>query len=202
MSIAATNYALTVAREVPHGTHGVLFALAARAGASTATTFTGKWLQDALGMSQDSVQRHLTVLRRAGVIAVDVRPGRASVVRFPLAAVIHTPRESAVGAAARPTAESRYRYRESAVGGTAKSRHVSGSVSGTKSATACAACGHHVITADGICSQCLHDPRDAKLEARLERERVARDGPPPDDGVNVTDNRNAFTDLARIRGAR
>ena len=70
MSIAATDYALRVARDVPHAAQPVLFALAARAGARTATTYTGGWLIDALNLTKNRVNVHVQTLDRIGVIAV------------------------------------------------------------------------------------------------------------------------------------
>jgi len=160
MSIAATDYALRVARDVPHAAQPVLFALAARANSRTAVTFSGGWLCETLHLHEDRVRAHVQTLTRLGVIAVDQRPGKASVIRFPLAGFIHTPRESDRGHAQAPPADSQGPPRGFTGGPPANPRGVSGSISGSISAPGCPSCGHHITTAEGVCPKCLYEPGD------------------------------------------
>lgn len=94
MSVAASRYAIDTLRADRElrprewGARAVLLAVAAAADRSTHETYTGGWLGDVVGMSPRNVARNLHRLTELGYIAVTERPGRASVVRFPLGAAI------------------------------------------------------------------------------------------------------------------
>lgn len=91
MSIKASTYAVELLErdaELPQGARTVLLCLAARANATTHVTFTGGWLCKAARMTDRNVHRNVHRLVESGYIAVTVRKGLASVVRFPFAAAL------------------------------------------------------------------------------------------------------------------
>ena len=87
MSVAATRYALDVLRHdptLPGGARNILLATAGAASSRTAETYTGEWLEAVCGLCRSSVWRNFLPLVERGYVALDHRPGRASVVRFPI----------------------------------------------------------------------------------------------------------------------
>jgi len=101
VSIAASKYALTVLEadaELGQGARAVLLALSIRANVNTHDTFTGGWLCRAAGMNERNVRRNVHRLAELGLIAVNRRDGKSSVIRFPLgAALTIAPRASGAG---------------------------------------------------------------------------------------------------------
>lgn len=105
MSWQATQYARDVLEhntELKLGARLVLMLCAERANRDRAETYTGGWLVSATAMHPSSVRRSLYELEGTGLIALQARPGKSTVVRFPLAGVmLSTPRadERAVASA-------------------------------------------------------------------------------------------------------
>jgi len=67
-----------------------------------------------LGIHEDTVYRSARACTKAGIWAAEVPRGKATRYRFPLAAVIHTPRASAGGELSTPPAPARLTPRASA----------------------------------------------------------------------------------------
>jgi len=95
VSIRASNYARDV---LEHDTsldtraRLVLMLLAERCNGQTNVTYTGTWLYAATGSPyRSTMRRALDQLVAAGLITVEHRPGKASRIRFPLAATLSTP---------------------------------------------------------------------------------------------------------------
>lgn len=94
MSIRASSYAREICETTPElklGARCVLMLAAERANTQTAITYTGGWLVRATGLHRSSVRRCLYELTAAGVVALEWRAGKASLIRFPIAAPLSTP---------------------------------------------------------------------------------------------------------------
>lgn len=102
MSYQASTYARELCQREPRlGTTArlVLMLVAARANVQTHETYTGRWLVDAAGAHFVTVRRALAELVDVGAIAIEHRPGRSSVIRFPIAGRLSTPRALTRGVA-------------------------------------------------------------------------------------------------------
>ena len=100
MSWQAAQYARSVLEqnaELRLGARLVLMLCAERANRDRGETYAGGWLADATAMHPSSVRRSLYELESAGVVALRSSPGKATVVRFPLAGAISTPRADGRG---------------------------------------------------------------------------------------------------------
>lgn len=100
MSIRASEYArATLETDPPIGTTPrlVLMLLAERANSRTGQTYTGGWLVNAAGVHPGNVRRALRELETHGLITVRHRPGKASVVGFPVVGMLSTPRAETRG---------------------------------------------------------------------------------------------------------
>lgn len=87
MSHRASSYALKVCRDDPNLTSGeraVLYAVAAAANVRTSRTFTGDWLCEATGLTSSQLWRVFKVLTARGYVSLEHRPGKSSVVGFPV----------------------------------------------------------------------------------------------------------------------
>lgn len=87
MSHRCSCYALDVLeqdRTLPSGARTVLLLVAARANLKTSATYTGEWLQHASGLTRSQVWRVFKLLTARGYIALQHRPGKSSVVGFPV----------------------------------------------------------------------------------------------------------------------
>lgn len=94
MSIRASSYARELLEhnaELTRSARLVLMLCAERANTQTAQTYTGGWLERAAKLHRSSVRRALYELAAAGAVALDYRPGKATVIRFPIAAALSTP---------------------------------------------------------------------------------------------------------------
>lgn len=94
MSIRASAYARSICETTPElklGARCVLMLAAERANTQTAITYTGGWLVRATGLHRSSVRRCLYELVALGVVALEWRAGKASLIRFPIASALSTP---------------------------------------------------------------------------------------------------------------
>ena len=91
MSIAATMYAVEYLendRTLSPSARAILLAAAVRANVKTAETYTGAWLCRVANVNDRNVRYHLHALRDAGAIKLSERPGKASVIGFPVGGVL------------------------------------------------------------------------------------------------------------------
>jgi hypothetical protein len=70
---------------LPSGARKVFMAMSIRANVRTSATMTGEWLCRATGLVPANVTRALNVLVDRGYIVLRHRPGKASIVTFPIA---------------------------------------------------------------------------------------------------------------------
>lgn len=62
----------------------MLLLVAARANVKTSSTYTGEWLERSAGLTRSQMWRVLKQLTERGYISLQHRPGKASVVGFPV----------------------------------------------------------------------------------------------------------------------
>jgi hypothetical protein len=82
----------------------VLMLLAERADRTSGTSWGGRWLQTAAGLTEGALRRCIHRLGAAGIVTVDSNPPRALAVRFPVAASLSTTRAPQPGSETRQPA--------------------------------------------------------------------------------------------------
>lgn len=91
MSHRTAKYAIELLEQdatLPSGARKVFMATSIRANIRTSATMTGEWLCRATGMDRGNVWRALGELVDRGYIVLRHRPGKASIVTFPIAGYV------------------------------------------------------------------------------------------------------------------